>query len=113
MCQTMVSRALETATSALSLPRRLAIRRYFEPRKDRVFAAARAEVPSWLASGLLPWPVPPGLDRVPDWLIAGHRLAQDTRFAAVGKQDISTPISATITWAPRRPTPSISAIRSI
>src|SRR5215470_8114228 len=113
MCQTIVSIALDTATSALSLPRRLATRRYLEPRKERVLAAARAEMPSCAARYLLPWPVAAGLDRAPDWLTDGQRLAQDTRFAGVGKQDMSAPTSARITSAPRWARPSMSASRRI
>src|SRR6266704_3024869 len=104
----MVSIALETATSALSLPRRRATRRYLEPKKDLVLAATRAEMPSCAARYLSPRPVGAGLERAPDWLMEGQRLAQDTRLAAVGKHDMSTPISATITWAPRCPNPGIS-----
>jgi hypothetical protein len=61
MCQTIVSIALDTATSALSLPRRLASRRYFAPRKDLVLAAARAETPSWAGRVLVAPAGGPGL----------------------------------------------------
>ena len=48
---------------------------------------------------------------VPDWMVRGDSRAQDTRCPAVGKRLMSSPISAMMTWALRRPTPVISSRR--
>src|SRR5580693_6352638 len=81
-----------TATWALVLPRRRAMRWYRSPRKVWVRAAPLA---AWLRaprSQVLPWPFFPVRVRGPDWRAAGHSPAQDTRWTAVGKRDMSRPV---------------------
>src|SRR5215472_14091825 len=101
-----------TATWALALPRRRAIRWYRSPRKVVVRAAALA---AWLReprSQVSPWPFFPARARVPDWRADGHSPAQDTRWAAVGNLVMSRPVSAMMERARSGLRPGISASRA-
>ena len=49
----------------------------------------------------------------PDWATWGHHLAQETRWAAVGKTVMSTPISAMTSWAVMIPVPCTASSWSI
>src|SRR5262245_9558110 len=49
--------------------------------------------------------------RGPDWWAEGYRPAQETRWAAVGKRDMSRPVSAMIERASSALTPGICASR--
>src|SRR6266568_1559319 len=49
--------------------------------------------------------------RAPDWMVRGHILTQDTRWAAVGKTLMCRPISAMSAWALSRPMPVTSSRR--
>lgn len=57
----------------------------------------------------LPLPVEPGLFLPADCFARGANLAHETRWAAVGKRAMSTPISAMSSWAPVLPTPGTSS----
>ena len=47
--------------------------------------------------------------RLPDWLSSGVRPAQEARCAPVGNLLMSVPVSATASWAERRPQPGIDS----
>src|SRR5215469_12671905 len=57
----------------------------------------------------LPLPGVPGLCLLADCRALGAYLAHDTRWAAVGNRDMSTPISAMSSCAPVLPMPGISS----
>src|SRR5664280_2310015 len=61
----------------------------------------------------LPLRVRPDLCLPADSLLPGHKPAHDARWAAVGKRDMSTPISEMITCAARSPIPGIVRRRLI
>lgn len=75
----MVSRELPTATRALRLPRRLAIRRYLEPRKVAVRVVAMPISPRAPLSQGLPLPVVELLVLPAGWRACGLYRAQATR----------------------------------
>ena len=56
---------------------------------------------SAMRSHLEPWRVRPERCLPADSLLPGHMPAHDARCPAVGKRDMSAPISARITWAVR------------
>src|SRR5664279_5710519 len=104
---TRIERA--TATRALSLPRRLMMRRYRSPRKVLVLPAPAAASPRTALRYRLPLPVLPAVDLAPDWMVRGHSFAQETRCPAVGNRLMSSPTSAMMTCAMCGPTPGISS----
>ena len=57
-------------------------------------------------------PVRPAWFLVPDWMVRGDSLAQETRRPGVGNLLISRPISAMMPWAVGRLIPGISSRRS-
>jgi len=75
-----------TATWALALPRRRAIRWCRSPRKVAVRAAPLAAWVRAPRSQVSPWPFLPARVRGPDWRAEGHNPAQDTKWAAVGNR---------------------------
>src|SRR4029453_15787392 len=83
-----------TATWALALPRRRAIREERSPGKAAVPAAAVAAWPRLPRRYPFPWPFFPLRVRGPDWRADGHSPAHDTRWAAVGNRLISRPVPA-------------------
>jgi len=101
-----------TATWALALPRRRAIRWYRSPRKVSVRAAPVAARPRAPRSQVSPWPFFPARVRGPDWRAEGHSPAHDTRWPAVGNRLMSRPVSAMMVRARSSLRPGISASRA-
>src|SRR5687768_11933466 len=89
-----------TATSALICPRRDLMRLYFAPRYVVCdLAAAIAAVPRARFRYLFPGLVCVDLTRPADSLAPGAVPAHDARWPAVGKTDMSAPVSAMMTSA--------------
>src|SRR5215208_6457636 len=85
------------------------MRQYFARRYPPVRVAASADSTSALRSHGLPLPVEPLLRFPADSLLPGESFAQEARWRLDGNTLMSTPISATITSALRRPTPGIES----
>src|SRR5690349_15941265 len=93
------------ATQALAAPRLRASRRWRTPSRVWVRPAATAVSPRTAPRYRLPFlalarPLP-----LPDWWSCGARPPQQTRCGPVRNLVMPTPVSATASWAARRPQP--------
>src|SRR5258705_10222253 len=93
------------ATQALAVPRLRASRRWRAPSRVWVRPAATAVSPVTAPRYRLPFFALARPLRLPDWWACGARPAQETRGGPVRDLLISTPVSATASWAARRPQP--------
>ena len=97
------------ATQALAVPRLRASRRWRAPSRVWVRPAATAVSPVMAPRYRLPFLALARPARLPDWWSWGARPAQETRCGPVRNLLMSTPVSATASWAARRPQPGIDS----
>src|SRR3984893_901371 len=97
------------ATHALAVPRLRASRRWRAPSRVWVRPAATAVSPVMAPRYRLPFLALARPLRLPDWWSCGARPAQEDRCAPLGNLLMSEPVSATASWAARRPQPGIDS----